>query len=376
MMSTTDGENDSRAVETLQTADDLAMRVLQSAVGAAETMAIYLGDRLGWYRSLAADGPATAGELAARTGTNARYAREWLEQQAVSGLLLVDGSDDAERRRFEITDAAAEALTDERSLAYIAPLARMFGAVGPQLPALLEAYRSGGGVSWQQLGEDARAGQADMNRPWFDQLARVFAEVDHLHRVLSAPDARIADVGMGAGWSSIALAQGYPNLRVEGFDVDEPSVQLARANAESAGVADRVQFHLAGGDTLEKEGPFDAAFAFECIHDMPQPVDVLRAMRRAVSPDGLVIIMDEAVGDRFAVPGAEFDAVMYAFSLFVCLPDGMSHQPSVATGTVMRPDTLRSYAQAAGFADLSILPIEDFGFWRFYELLGRRSDAP
>ncbi|WP_457098278.1 class I SAM-dependent methyltransferase [Microbacterium sp. P5_E9] len=375
-MSTTDGENDSRAVETLQTADDLAMRVLQSAVGAAETMAIYLGDRLGWYRSLAADGPATAGELAARTGTNARYAREWLEQQAVSGLLLVDGSDDAERRRFEITDAAAEALTDERSLAYIAPLARMFGAVGPQLPALLEAYRSGGGVSWQQLGEDARAGQADMNRPWFDQLARVFAEVDHLHRVLSAPDARIADVGMGAGWSSIALAQGYPNLRVEGFDVDEPSVQLARANAESAGVADRVQFHLAGGDTLEKEGPFDAAFAFECIHDMPQPVDVLRAMRRAVSPDGLVIIMDEAVGDRFAVPGAEFDAVMYAFSLFVCLPDGMSHQPSVATGTVMRPDTLRSYAQAAGFADLSILPIEDFGFWRFYELLGRRSDAP
>lgn len=376
MMSTTDGENDSRAVETLQTADDLALRVLQSAVGAAETMAIYLGDRLGWYRSLAADGPATAGDLAARTGTNARYAREWLEQQAVSGLLLADGSDDAERRRFEITDAAAEALTDERSLAYIAPLARMFGAVGPQLPALLEAYRSGGGVSWQQLGDDARAGQADMNRPWFDQLARVFPEVDHLHRVLSTPDARIADVGMGAGWSSIALAQGYPNLRVEGFDVDEPSVQLARANAEAAGVADRVQFHLAGGDTLEKEGPFDAAFAFECIHDMPQPVDVLRAMRRAVSPDGLVIIMDEAVGDRFAVPGAEFDAVMYAFSLFVCLPDGMSHQPSVATGTVMRPDTLRSYARAAGFAELTILPIEDFGFWRFYELLGRRSDAP
>ena len=230
-------------------------------------------------------------------------------------------------------------------------------------------------MSWQQLGEDAREGQADMNRPWFDKLPSVFAEVDHLHRVLSAPGARIADVGMGAGWSSIALAQAYPNLRVEGFDVDEPSVQLARANAESAGVADRVQFHLAGGDALEKHGPFDAAFAFECIHDMSQPIDVLRAMRRAVSEDGLVIIMDEAVGERFGVPGAELDAVMYAFSLFVCLPDGMSHQPSVATGTVMRPDTLRDYAQAAGFEDLTILPIEDFGFFRFYELLGRRSDA-
>ena len=374
-MSTTDVENDTAPVETPPTADDIALRVLQSAVGAAETMAIYLGDRLGWYRSLATDGPATAGELATRTGTNARYAREWLEQQAVSGLLLADDSDDAAARRFEITDAAAEALTDERSLAYIAPLARMFAAVGPQLPALLEAYRTGGGVSWEQLGEDARAGQADMNRPWFDELPRVFAEVEHLHAVLSAPNARIADVGMGAGWSSIALAQGYPNLRVDGFDVDEPSVRLARANAESAGVADRVQFHLADGNALEQHGPFDAAFAFECIHDMPQPVEVLRAMRRAVSDDGLVIIMDEAVGERFAVPGAELDAVMYAFSLFVCLPDGMSHQPSVATGTVMRPDTLREYARAAGFDDLTILPIQDFGFWRFYELLGRRPDA-
>ena len=153
-------------------------------------------------------------------------------------------------------------------------------------------------------------------------------------------------------------------------------MELARANAEPPGSPTACTFHLAGGDALEQHGPFDAAFAFECIHDMSQPVDVLRAMRRAVSDDGLVIIMDEAVGDRFGVPGAELDAVMYAFSLFVCLPDGMSHQPSAATGTVMRPDTLRDYAQAAGFEDLTILPIEDFGFWRFYELLGGAPTQP
>jgi predicted O-methyltransferase YrrM len=375
MSSNTLEDNPATGEAAAQTADDVAGRVLQSAIGAAETMAIYLGDRLGWYRSLAADGPATATELAERTGTNPRYAREWLEQQAVSGLLVAEDSDDAETRRFEITDAVAEAMTDERSLAYISPLTRMFAAVGPQLPALLDAYRTGGGVSWKQLGEDAREGQADMNRPWFDKLPSVFADIGHLHDVLSSPTARIADVGMGAGWSSIALAQAYPSLTVHGFDIDDASVELATANALDAGVADRVRFHLAGGDALEAHGPFDAAFAFECIHDMSQPVDVLRAMRRAVSEDGLVIIMDEAVGDRFGVPGAELDALMYAFSLFVCLPDGMSHQPSAATGTVMRPDTLLEYAQAAGFEDLTILPIEDFGLWRFYELLGRRPKA-
>src|SRR5690606_18845713 len=113
------------------------------------------------------------------------------------------------------------------------------------------------------------------------------------------PGARAADVGMGAGWSSIALATGYPALAVDGFDFDEPTVALARANVEAAGLADRVRVHLADADTLEQHGPFDAVFAFECIHDMSRPVDVLRAIRRSVRGDGIVIVMDEAVGERF-----------------------------------------------------------------------------
>lgn len=350
-------------------ADEFAERVLQSALGWAETMAFYLGDRLGWYRSLAQHGPSTAAELAERTQTSPRYAREWLEQQAVTGILLADDAQGATMRRFTLPAGAVEALTDERSLAYIAPLPRMVGAVGPQTAALLEAYRSGGGVSWEQLGVDAREAQADLNRPWFAQLPAVFADVDRIHAVLSRPGARIADVGMGAGWSSISLALGYPELHVDGFDVDAPSVELARANAAAAGVADRVRFHLAGGDSLEDVGPFDGAFAFECVHDMSRPVDVLHAMRRAVREDGIVVIMDEAVGETFGGPGAEFEPLMYAFSLFVCLPDGMSDHPSAATGTVMRPGILRDYAQAAGFDDISVLPIDDFSFFRFYELL-------
>jgi hypothetical protein len=116
------------------------------------------------------------------------------------------------------------------------------------------------------------------------------------------------------------------------------------------------------------EGGFDAAFAFECIHDMPQPVEVLAAMRRAVASGGPVVVMDEAVGDAFTAPGDEVERLMYGFSLFICLPDGMAHPSSVGTGTVMRPETLRRYAVEAGFAGVDTLPIEDFGFWRFYRL--------
>lgn len=349
---------------------DFAGRMLAAALGTTDFLAAYLGDRLGWYRDLASHGPSTAAALAERTGTSARYAREWLEQQAVSGVLQVEepGDGDAAARRFTLPAAAAEVLTDEASLAYLGPLPRMFGAVGPQLPALLEAYRSGGGVSWAQLGDDAREAQADLNRPWFGRLPDVLAEVPWIDAVLSRPGARVADVGTGEGWSAIALAGANPGLVVEGFDVDEPSVLAARVNAAQAGVSDRVRFHVADGADLAEHGRFDAAFAFECLHDMPQPVPVLAAMRRAVGDEGPVVIMDEAVADRLTAPGDEVDRLMYGFSLLVCLPDGMSHPSSVGTGTVMRPATLRGYARQAGFGGIEVLPIDGFGFFRFYAL--------
>jgi 2-polyprenyl-3-methyl-5-hydroxy-6-metoxy-1,4-benzoquinol methylase len=349
-------------------ADQFAEHLFASALGTIEMLSVYLGDELGWYDALAAS-PSTAKQLAAATSTQERYAREWLEQQAVCGILVTDPSAAADDRVYSLTPASREVLTDSTSLAYMAPVARAFASAAVQLPSLLTAYRDGGGVSWDQLGDGMRSAQAAMNRQWFEQeLGHSLEGVGDLHRVLSRPGARIADVGFGFGWSTIALARAYPEARLDGFDVDAPSVEAARRNAADAGVADRVTFNLAGGDTLAAAGPFDAVFAFECIHDMPQPVDVLAAMRSAVKPDGAVVVMDEAVAPEFTAPGDELERVMYGFSLLVCLPDGMSSQPSVGTGTVMRPSTLEGYAREAGFSGVDILPIEDFAFFRFYRL--------
>jgi len=104
------------------------------------------------------------------------------------------------------------------------------------------------------------------------------------------------------------------------------------------------------------------------LHDMPRPVEVLGAVRRAVRPDGLVVIMDEAVADEFTAPGDDLERFMYGASLLICLPDGMSSRPSAETGTVMRRATLERYAAQAGFKHVSVLPIEGFSFFRFYRL--------
>jgi len=346
--------------------DRFAERLFNAALGTVEVMSVYLGDRLGWYRALADGGPATPDELTARAGGNERYAREWLEQQASFGILTVAGDG-----RFALPPGPAEVLTDQASLSYLAPLARMLCAAGMQLPALIDAYRTGGGVRWAAFGTDMRESQADMNRPWFSSaLPPALVGTPALDDVLSRPGARIADIGCGAGWSAIALARAYPEATVDGYDVDEPSVEMARRNAADAGVADRVRFHHVDATTgPEQQGLYHAAFAFECVHDMPRPVEVLAAMRRAVVPGGPVVVMDEAVRDSFATPGDDIEKLMYGFSVLICLPDGLSDPPSRSTGTVMRPETLRGYAREAGFADIEVLPIDDFGFWRFYRLV-------
>lgn len=343
-----------------------AQRLLDAALGAADLLAVFLGDRLGWYTDLRDHGATTSQELASRTATSERYAREWLEQQAVTGLLAVE--DDGGERRYRLPAAAAEVLTDPHSLSYVGPLARMLAASAMQLPALLDAYRTGGGVSWAQLGDHARESQADMNRPWYEHaLAPALAGVGPLHARLSRPGARIADVGCGAGWSTIALARAYPDAVIEGFDVDAPSIALARSNATAAGLADRLRFTVLDGAELPAQG-LDTVFLFECLHDMPRPVEVLRAAHDALGEDGTVVVMDEAVAEHFTAPGDELERLMYGFSLLVCLPDGMAHPPSAGTGTVLRPGVLAGYARDAGFTRVDVLPVEEFGFWRFYEL--------
>ncbi len=350
---------------TTSAADALSERLFAAALGSFDLAGVYLGDRLGWYASLHADGPATPDELASRTGADARYSREWLEQHAVGGILGVD--DDG---RFHLPEGHAAVLVDPVSLTLMAPLARMVAAAFGRLPALVDAYRTGDGIGWEAYGTDMREGQATFNRPAFTHLLgnEWLPGIADLHdRLRSDPPARVADIGCGEGWSTIAMARAYPGSRFVGVDLDAPSVEAARRNAREARVDQRVEFLHA--DAAALEGPFDAAIIIEAVHDMANPVPVLAAIRDALSDDGSLIVVDERVADTFDAPGDDVERFMYGWSITTCLPDGRSRQPSRATGTVMRPDTLRAYAEEAGYGSVEVLPIEN-DFFRFYRLRG------
>lgn len=350
--------------------DLLAERLFLSAVGALELFSVYLGTDLGLYRVLDAHGPLTAAELSTRAGIAPRYAHEWLEQQAVAGFLETDPDAPADERRYRLDPAHARVLLEPDDPAHVAPLAHLLAGIGGVISQVARAYRTGEGVPYESYGDAFRYGQGHMNRPAFthelpaDWLA---AMPDIVDRLRTGRDPRVADVGCGQGWSTVALARAFPNARVDGVDIDAASVADARANAELAGVEERVNVLQTDASRLRDTGPYDLVVVLEALHDLSRPVDFLRAARAALADDGVVLVVDERVADRFTAPGDEVERMMYGWSVTHCLPTQLVEQPSAATGTVLRAGTVRGWAQEAGFTRCEELPVQN-DFFRLYRL--------
>ncbi len=352
-----------------------ADRLFETGLAALEAVTVSLGRELHLYDHLATAGGLTAGELAHRASIDPRYAKEWLEQQAAAGFVDVTASvADVDQRRFGLSAAAQECLLRPDSLASVGPLFDLLPAINRVYPAaLVDAYRSGGGIPYADYAlHDA---QGDINRPAYvnllasDWLPQIPGLVDRLQD----PGARAAEIGCGEGWAAISLARAFPELRVDGFDNDEASIAAARKYAAEAGVSDRAKFEVVDVTREPADqgtvGSYDLVMALEVIHDLARPVEALATMLRLGKPDAVHLVMDEKVAETFEAPADNpVERLMYAASVLHCLPVGRTETPSAATGTVMRPATLTSYAIAAGFSDVEIAPIEH-DLFRFYRLL-------
>jgi SAM-dependent methyltransferase len=347
----------------------LVERLFQDAVGALELYTIYLGERLGLYRALAEGGPATSSELAERTGTAERYVREWLEHHASSGLLEVDDSRaEPLARRYRLPSEHVPVLADPDDHRYEGYKGVDIVRAARPLPQLVEAFRTGDApppLPWEP------EGRAEFNRALFLNLLGkewLPAITDLDRRLRADPPARVADVACGTGWSSIAMARAYPRIIVDGFDLDQDVIAVAREHADEVGLADRVTFSVTDASEFPNTGGYDLVTIIEALHDMSRPVDVLRTAREMLGEGGAVLVVDELAQDEFTAPASDRERYNYGWSVVSCLPGAMGDPQTRATGAVMRPSTLRRYAMEAGFRDVEILPIET-EYWRFYRLI-------
>ena len=349
-------------------AEAFAGTLFAAALTAVELGNIELGTRLGYYDALADGAGRTAAELADATGTVERYAREWLEQQAASGVLLADVDVLADARRFRLPAGHAHVLLDQDSEAYMGMAGALIPWTAKAVDIMFEEFRRGVGVEFGRF--DLHDLQAAFTRPvfrhhlvqnWLPALPMVQARLD------AGEPVRIAEVGCGEGEAALTIAAAYPNARVDGYDVDDASLRVARIEAEERGLSDRVSFELRDAGDSDFAGEYDLVLAIEMVHDVPDPVAVLRTMRGLSGTSGAVLVVDERTENTFTAPAPEMERFLYAFSPLHCLAVSMQNG-GAGTGTVMRADTLRQYATQAGFARTVILDVEHPQF-RLYQLM-------
>lgn len=351
-------------------AQAFSIRLWLTCLAGQELLCVYLGIRLGLYDSLARSGPVTEQQLAAQANIAPRYAREWLEQQAVAGIIKVDApAKNADQRRYWLSPAHREVLTSSDS-----PLSRVasvlpVGGVAMALPELLAAYRSGNGVPDSSFGADWREGHAQANRALFLRYLPGWlrAAVPDVHVRLGSGPARVADIACGAGWAGIGLAQAYPELEIHGFDIDPLLIAEANKNAAEAGLQERVKFEVRDAATVR--GQYAAVCLFDALHELPNPVEILKTCRALRAPRDCVLVMDARVERSFSAPAGEVERFQYTTSVLHCLPACMSERPSAGTGTVMRIESVREFSRDAGFSQFDVLSIDD-RFHNLYRLSG------
>lgn len=358
------------ATASVEEIDELAGRIFGAVLGAMEAATIALGQHVGLYAALEASPGQRPDELAARTDLSPRYVREWLQSQAISGFVALDG-DDVDNGRYRLAPAVSETLLDETHPAYVGTLPPLPSIIGRVLPDLAAAFRSGAGVPYSAYGPEAVAVQEGMNRPayehslveeWLPAVPGVLARLSD-----ATTPARVVDVCCGAGWSSIRLAEAFPHVSVDGFDADESSIVRARANAAERGVADRVRFEILDiASATLPDATYDLAFVFEAIHDLAHPVPALHNLHEAIKPDGTLIVMEENVAEELSAPAGDIERFMAAASVLWCTPQAMGPESQVV-GAVMRPARFIELSTAAGFTQAQVAPIEH-PFFRFYEL--------
>ncbi|RTL70475.1 MAG: SAM-dependent methyltransferase [Pseudonocardiaceae bacterium] len=353
--------------DTAASAEAFTGRVLTDTAAATTVVLAALGDRLGLFTDLAAHGAATSGELAARTGTDERYVREWAAGMVAAGYLERDPVDG----RIVLPAAHVPTLATEGGTTFLGGVHQELVGAIQRYHDVAEAFRTGGGVATDDLHEDVHLGTARFTAAWHDHLVsrQWLPLVPDVEAPLRA-GARVADVGCGSGLGAVRLAQNFAAVTVVGYDVHAPNVARATAAAEAAGVADRVRFVVAdAADGLPER--YDVVTTFDVVHDAVNPLRLMRSVHDALVPGGVHLCLEINCSDRPEDNVGPVAALLYGFSVLYCMTASLA-QGGDGLGTLGLPESrLRELGLRAGFAEVRRVDIDN-PFNSLYTL--RRAD--
>lgn len=328
-----------------------AFRVWQYKMGEVVSLMIHLGDRLGLYRALqelSKTDAVSASDLARHTGLNHRLVAEWLLGQAAAGLV-----DRLESDRYQLNEHQVAVLADESSSLDFAGGAFDGGLDPRTVEALVNSFRTGRGITYEEQGETAALGQARRSGPRQRlELGDVVSSVGL--ETLLADGADVAEIGCGVGVGLTELAKRHPASRFTGLDPSATAISLAASSASAEGL-DNLSFDVAYASELSPDR-YDLVFAFDCLHDMPRPDEALVAVAESLRDGGSLLIKEiRSSGDFEQDSRNPLLPMFYGFSVASCLQSAMSESDGLELGTLgLHPERLKELLHQTGFTDVEI----------------------
>jgi SAM-dependent methyltransferase len=324
---------------------DLIGKMLGDVGAAMGTALVLIGDKFGFYKTLAATGPLTPAELASKTGTVERYVREWASAQAAAGYINYD----AASGRFSISPEQALVLADENGPAFFPAMYEIAAAAVRDEPKVANVFRNGGGVGWHEHDACLFRGTERFFRPGYAMhlVSEWIPALDGVKEKLER-GARVADVGCGHGASVILMAKAFPKSKFFGFDYHQPSIDRANEIARAEGVADRVSFERAAAK--DYPGTFDLVAFFDCLHDMGDPVGAAAHVKTSLAKDGTWMVVEPFGNDRLEDNLNPISRVFYAASTMICVPGSLSQEVGKGLGAQAGESRLREVLAAGGFS--------------------------
>jgi 2-polyprenyl-3-methyl-5-hydroxy-6-metoxy-1,4-benzoquinol methylase len=323
---------------------------------------MYIGDRLGIFAALADSGPVTAAELAGRTGLNERYLREWLGAMATAEYVEHDEAGGT----YLLPPEHALPLADEDFPFFTGGMLQMIVPTVTVAPQVAEAFKTGLGVTQDQYLPDMYEAIERLTAPWYKHhlVQDWIPALPGVQEKLAAGGSA-CDVGCGAGRAPITIAKAFPQAEVHGYDVHGGSIERARANAQTNGVAEQMTLTVGDGAELP-EGRFDLISTFDVIHDSVDPVGLMRAIRSALRADGTYLMLEMNASSEVEQNRNPLGRFLYNVSTLYCMTTSLAHG-GAGIGACMGVEKARELAYAAGFTHFRKLPIEE-PFSVLYEL--------
>ena len=331
------------------TLDAFVGKMLGDLGGAFSVPTVRIGFRLGLFRSLHIDGPATAGELASRLGLAERYVREWAMAQAANGYVMFDASGEC----FSLSPEQAMVFALEDSPLYLAGAFDLAAAMVEGEAKVEAGFRTGAGVTWGEtsgclfcaVGAFFRPGYVNgLVQSWLPAIDGMVPRLEH--------GANVADVGCGVGFSTLLMARAFPNSRFIGYDFHAPSIEQANAHAAAHGLRDRVRFEAVAAKEIEERN-FDLITMFDCLHDMGDPRGCAQHMRSLLKEDGAWMIVEPIAGDDPASNvGNPVSRLFYNASTMICVPTSLAQEVGEALGAQAGEAKLTDVLIGAGFGQV------------------------